>query len=164
MKKLATIAAALLLAAASGPADGREWELTTDIGDGRVLVGGGSAGGFSLAWAVTSTPATGVDVFYYNGSAWAVQTSLFTTEGEIRGLFVAPPGNRAWLVGNSRQPSSVGHIYCFNGSAWAHQTTTIGTLYLYSAYASDSSNVWVGGGESERHHLPLQKRRGNLAG
>ncbi|HOO77144.1 MAG TPA: hypothetical protein PK636_03145 [bacterium] len=144
------ILASILILSLAGPvtAPGQEWELSTALGEGTITGVGGNETG--EVWAVPSGQSRQGKVFYYNGSAWTLQTSVFSSHtGEFRGMFVYPEGEDVWAVGNYNTFPAQGTIFHYNGTSWALQTVLIGGShqYLYSAYSPDSYHVWVGGSD-----------------
>jgi hypothetical protein len=82
-------------------------------------------------WAVGASGA----IVFYNGSAWATQTS--GTTNNLKGVF-ALDSTHVWAVGAS------GTIRFYNGASWAAQTSNT-TNNLEDVYCLSSSQCWAVG-------------------
>ena len=106
-------------------------ELTDDSSDILQDDDGNDITGTSAVWAVGASGT----IRYYNGSAWAAQTSGTTVT--LYGVWGAS-FNNVWAVGEN------GTILYWDNIAWTAQVSNT-TSDLYAVWGTSASNVWAVG-------------------
>jgi len=123
----------------------QDWTLSTDINQSK-WTRSVAAGNSSNVWVPSSASGLGEgDIFYFDGSSWSVQTTVFSVQtGTFRGCYAYGP-SYVWAVGNSQTPTK-GRIYAKRSGAWELQTQLeVGSTYLYDAFATSSLDAWAVG-------------------
>jgi beta-propeller repeat-containing protein len=136
-------------------ANAAEWTISTDLGFStdvavRAITAIDENNVWAAVGAVSNDEGDG-EIYRYDGSDWALQTSTYSVQtGEHKGAYAFNSSN-VWVVGNSIDPLQ-GRIYYYDGSNWTLQTDMASnSSRLYGVYAASGSDVWVAGNSGRIH-------------